>query len=125
MGVQLIFNTKIVNFLKFNFPVIDKEIHNQTVFILGCILFLFFNLNIEGFFSNNLFLNNDCTKLLKIVTVFFTLFCLIAISESFSIQNLNFFEFYSLFLLSILSLFFLISSCDFLSIYLAIEMQTL
>jgi proton-translocating NADH-quinone oxidoreductase chain N len=123
--IQLLFNTKIVNFSKFNFPIIDKEINCQTSFILVCVIFLFFNLNIEGFFSNNLFLNNDGTKFLKIITVVITFFCLSAIYKSFSIQNLNFFEFYSLFLFSLLSLLFLISSCDFLSIYLSIEMQTL
>ena len=123
--IQLLFNTKIANFLTFNFPILDKEINCQTTFILGCLFFLFFNLNTEGFFSNNLFLNNDCTKFLKLITISIAFFCLIAISESFSIQSINFFEFYSLFLFSLLSLFFLISSCDFLSIYLAIEMQTL
>jgi NADH-quinone oxidoreductase subunit N len=41
------------------------------------------------------------------------------------VQNLNFFEFFIIFLLSILALMLLVSSYDFISAYLAIEIQAL
>lgn len=53
---QLIFNARIINNWKFNFPIIDRETVTQTIFILVCVLFLLFNVKIEGFFSNFLFL---------------------------------------------------------------------
>jgi len=40
---QLIFNARIINSWKFNFPIIDRETVTQTFFILFCLLFLFFN----------------------------------------------------------------------------------
>jgi len=50
---------------------------------------------------------------------------LVFIFKSFSIQTLNFFEFFIILLFSILSSFLLISSYDLLSAYLSIEMQAL
>jgi len=50
---------------------------------------------------------------------------LISIWNAFKIENINFFEYFSLFLFSLLSLLLLISSYDFISIYLIIEMQAL
>jgi len=86
---------------------------------------LLLNLKIEGFFSNFLFFNDYGTKIIKIIFILISFFALIFIFKSFSIQTLNFFEFFIILLFSILSSFFLISSYDLLSAYLAIEMQAL
>lgn len=123
--LQLIFNARFVNSVKFNFPIIDYEVYSQTFFILSCLLLLFFNLKIEGFFSNFLFLNDKSTLWLKIIIILICLTSLTIIFKSFSVQKLNFFEFFNIFLLSLLSLLLLISSYDFISFYLTIEMQTL
>jgi NADH-quinone oxidoreductase subunit N len=123
--LQLLFNTRSVNFFKFNFPIIDKEVITQIFCILTCLLLLLLNLNIEGFFSNHLFLNDNGTKFLKIIILGISISSLGIISTSFSTQRLNFFEFYTLFLFSLLSLFLLVSSYDCISFYLAMEMQTL
>jgi NADH-quinone oxidoreductase subunit N len=122
---QLVFNARIINTWKYNFPVIDREIFCQTGFILVCLFFLFSNLKIEGFFSNFLFVNDQSSIFCKTVIVSISLAILGILLQSFSLQKLNFFEFFNLFLLSILSLLLLVSSSDLISFYLLIEMQAL
>lgn len=122
---QLLFNARVVNTFKFNYPLIDKEIYSQTVFVLFCVLLLLFNLKIEGFFSNFLFLNDDGTKYTKIVLIITCLCIINVVSHSFSLQKLNFFEFFTVFLLSVFSLMLVISCYDLLSFYISIEMQSL
>jgi NADH-quinone oxidoreductase subunit N len=123
--LQLVFNARLVNDLKFNFPIIDKEVFSQTFFILFCLLFLLVNLKIEGSMSNFLFLNDAGGRLVKILFIISCLLSLTVILRSFILQNLNFFEFFSIILLSLLSLLLLISSSDLISAYLIIEMQAL
>jgi NADH-quinone oxidoreductase subunit N len=123
--LQLVLNVRFINSVQFNFPIIDFELFYQTFFILFCLTFLYFNLKIEGVFLNFLFLNDESTKIAKIIIIFFSLLTLVIIFKSFSIQNLNFFEFFIIFLLSLLSLLLIVSACDFISFYLLIEMQTL
>lgn len=123
--LQLICNVRFINSVQFNFPIIDYELVSQTFFILFCLILLYFNLKIEGVFFNFLFLNDESTKLLKVIIIFVSLLTLGVISKSFSVQNLNFFEFFIIFLLSLLSLLLIISAYDFIAFYLLIEMQTL
>ena len=123
--IQLVFNARLINNLNYNFPIVDKEVFNQTFFILFCLLVLLLNLKVEGFFSNLLFSNDNGAILFKSVVIFSSLFILIIASRGVFLQNLNFFEFFTIFLLSILALLLLISSYDFVSAYLVIEMQAL
>ena len=123
--IQLVFNARLTNDLKYNFPVIDREIFSQTFFILFCLFLLFLNLKMEGFFSNLLFLNDNGVIAVKIVVVLSSLLVLAIVSRGVIFQNLNFFEFFTLFLLSIFALLLLVSSYDFVSAYLVIEMQAL
>ena len=67
--LQLIFNARFINSVKFNFPIIDHEVFSQIFFILSCLLLLFLNLKIEGFFSNFLFINDESTILLKTIII--------------------------------------------------------
>jgi NADH-quinone oxidoreductase subunit N len=122
---QLIFNARLVNNLKFNFPVIDQETFWQTSFILFCVILLLSNMKIEGMFSTFLFLNDESGRIVKIVLLLSSVLGLFVIFRSFTIQNLNFFEYFSIFLLSILALMLLVSSSDLISAYLVIEMQAL
>lgn len=122
---QLVFNIKLINNFKYNFPIIDKEVFYQTLFILISLFFLYSNLKIEGFFSNFLFLNDESTRIVKILMLLTCFFSLNSIIQTFSIQKLNFFEFFVIFLLSIFSLLLLISATDLISFYLVIEMQSL
>jgi proton-translocating NADH-quinone oxidoreductase chain N len=122
---QLIYNARLINTLEYNFPVIDKEVFNQTMFILFCVLVLLFNQEIEGHFSNFLFLNDAGGRIAKILFVTTCLFTLPTILRSFIVQNLNFFEYFILLSLSIFSSLLLLSVFDLISGYLVIEMQAL
>lgn len=123
--VQLVFNAYLITDLKNNFPIIDKEILSQTFFILFCLLCLLVNSKIEGFFSNFLFLNDAGSRVVKILFVSICCSILLVLIRSFKLQKLNFFEYFSIFLMSVLSLLLLISSGDMITAYLVIEMQAL
>ena len=122
---QLLFNIKVINNTKYNFPIVDREVFYQTMFILFGLFLLYFNLKIEGFFSNFLFVNDESTRVIKILILLVCLFTLNIVIQAFSLQALNFFEFFVIFLLSLLSLLLMVSSSDLISFYLIIEMQAL
>lgn len=122
---QLIYNVKMVNNLNYNFPIIDKEVFYQTIFVIASLFFLYYNLKIEGFFPNYLFVNDESTRIIKIFVLLSCFFILSIVLQSFSLQTLNFFEFFIIFLLSLFSLLLLVSSSDLISFYLIIEMQSL
>lgn len=123
--IQLLFNARLVNNPHQNFPLIDKEIFSQTAFILLGVFILFSNLKIEGFLFNFLFLNDEGSRIIKLFFSFTCFLVLTLILRGFNLQKLNFFEFFSVFLLAVLSLLLLISSYNLLSAYLVIEMQAL
>jgi NADH-quinone oxidoreductase subunit N len=123
--IQLLVNARLVNTLKNNFPLLNKELYFQVFFILFCTSILILNTDIEGFFFNCLFVNDSSTKIIKLFVVLVSLLSLKIISESFAFQKINFFEFFTLFLLSILSFLLMVSSYDLISLYLIIEMQAL
>ena len=64
---QLVFNARLINNLKFNFPIIDQETFWQTTFILLCVILLLSNMKIEGMFSTFLFLNDESGRIVKII----------------------------------------------------------
>ncbi len=122
---QLIYNVRLVNNFKNNFPIIGKEVFIQTLFILLSLFWLYENVLINGYLATFSLVNDNGSILVKILTVGLTALTLIVVKESFKIQKLNFFEFYSLLLLSVLSLLIMISASDLIIFYLAMEMQAL
>ena len=122
---QLIYNIKIINNFKYNFPIVDKEVFYQTFFILISLFFIYSNLKIEGFFSNFLFVSDESTRIMKIILLLTCFFVLNIVLQSFSLQSLNFYEFFIIFLLSLFSLLLIINCSDLMSFYLLIEMQSL
>ncbi len=122
---QLIYNVRLVNNFKNNFPIISKEVFSQTLFILLSLFWLYENVLINGYLATFSLVNDNGSILVKILTVGLTALTLIVVKESFKIQKLNFFEFYSLLLLSVLSLLIMISASDLIIFYLAMEMQAL
>ena len=122
---SLISNSFLINTGKFNYPLINKEIFSQIFFIFICLLILFLNNKIEGYFFFYLFLNDFNSKIIKLILIFTSLFLIFPIHRSFVNQALNFFEYYTIFLLSLLSLFLLVCASDMLSFYLLIELQAL
>jgi proton-translocating NADH-quinone oxidoreductase chain N len=75
-------------------------------------------------FYNTLILD-DFTLYLKILVIFSCFFCILISLNYIKKQSFNAFEYSILVLLSTCSMLFLIASADFLSMYLAIELQSL
>jgi len=123
--IQLVFNSTLINTTYYNFPLLNREIFTQVFFILICVLLLLLNSSYFGFLSNNLFFNDLSGKYIKVFFIFCCLLVISSIVRSFILQKLNFFEYFTIFLLSILSLMLLISAGDMISAYLVIEMQAL
>jgi len=123
--IQLLFNTNFINKLELNYPIIYKETVVQTFFILICLLFLFLNNDLFGYFANSVLSGDSSTSILKAVVVFLSLLVLLLIVSSLLVEQINFFEYFTLYLISIFSLLLLINASDLLSAYLIIEMQAL
>ena len=77
--LQLIFNSWFVNGIKFNFPIIYKEITFQIFFIFIALIFLYSNLKIEGVFFNCLFIVDSTSYFLKILLLIINI-CTFAIN---------------------------------------------
>jgi NADH-quinone oxidoreductase subunit N len=122
---QLIYNIKIINTLKYNFPIVDKEMFYQTLFIVGTLIILYLNLKMEGYFANYLFSNDESTRIVKILMLISIFLSLNIVYLTFKIQYLNFYEYFIILLLALLAMLLITSSSDLLSFYLVIEMQSL
>lgn len=122
---QLIFNIYNITNIKHNFPFMDKEILFQLFFILFIVLLLFSNVHIYGLFSNYILINDVSAVNIKILLTIIAALSLIFIWQSFIVQNVNFFEFFTIYLIVILASLLFISCFDFLSVYLVLELQAL
>jgi NADH-quinone oxidoreductase subunit N len=122
---QLVHNIRIVNNIKYNFPIINKEVFVQTIFILLVLLCFYNDLKIEGFLSTFTLINDEGSRVAKILFIVVCTLSLVIVYEANKIQKINFFEFYSIFLLSILGLLLMINSSDLIIFYLAMETQAL
>ncbi len=122
---QLIFNSVLIINRKFNFPILGRESIYQVSFILICLIFLTFNSKIYGFDSLSLWMVDESILLHKVILLILSFFIIFIISTSYTIQKLNFFEYFPLFLFSIFASLLLFSATDLLTVYLVIEMQAL
>lgn len=122
---HLVFNIFLIKHSKTNFPLIDKEHISQCFFIISCCILLVYKVKIEGVFSNHLVVNNSGLLALKALILILTIFILIPCWRHYISDKLNFYEFFTLYLLAILVFLLLINANDLLVIYLLIEMQSL
>jgi NADH-quinone oxidoreductase subunit N len=121
--IQLIFGSSLATHKARNFPVFDKEIVFQTVLIL---LGSFYIQYCDNTTAESSLLSNDIGSLtVKKLVLFFSVLLTIVMGRGFVVQTISFAEFFTIFLLSLLGVLFLISSCDFLIAYLVLEMQAL
>lgn len=121
----LVSNIRFINTLNYNFPIINKEIIFQLVFLLICSLGLSLNSKIFGALDNFLFLNSAGIFIFKNLLIIVTLIVLFIVGRAINLQKINFYEYLILFLLVFLAMLLLISSVDILSAYLVIETQAL
>ena len=122
---HLVFNIFLIKHSKTNFPLIDKEHLSQCFFIISCCILLVYKVKIEGVFSNHLIVNNSGLIALKILILILTFFIFIPSWRHYVSDNLNFYEFFNLYLLAILVFLLLINVNDLLLVYLLVEMQSL
>nr|AOX48929.1 NADH dehydrogenase subunit 2 [Gelidium crinale f. luxurians] len=125
-SILLIYGVFFSSSLTLGFPILNKSISliSLQVFLLGLLLVLFQEqINLVSW--NNLLILNNFNYSAKIIIFEFSIFW-IFLSYQYSFQNkINPFEFWVLILLAILAMLFVIQSNDLLSIYLAIEFQSL
>jgi NADH-quinone oxidoreductase subunit N len=126
--VLVMHSSLIVSSKNLGYPLISKSINTLSILSLFLCLLLVINspfiLNSHLVYQNT-FIFDFLSYNIKQIILIGSIFCLL-ISESYVLTNrINNFEYFILLLCAILALMFLISSFDFLSFYLAIEMQSL
>jgi NADH-quinone oxidoreductase subunit N len=121
----LLFDSHLVNTLKFHFPLLENEILFQCKIIIFFVFLLCWNNSLEGIDSSLLFIWDKSSIFIKLLFLSIIFFSFIIIWRSFLLQRLNLIEYFILFLCAILSSLFLINSFNFLSLYLCLELQSL
>lgn len=123
--LKLIFNTRIIRNSDNNFPIINRETTNQIWILMFFSIFLIINSDVNGFIANNLFYCDQNTQMVKVFFLVIASVILPFIKQSLLIQKINFIEFDTIFLFSILAGLLLISASDLLVVYILLEMQAL
>lgn len=122
---QLIFNIRFIHNKKYNFPEITFETFCQSFFVLVITFILMNKSDIQGSFFGSFLNQDESLKELKLCLLFFSILGLPVLYKSVKFQKINFFEFWSLFLLSIFALLLMINANNLLSFYILMEMQAL
>jgi NADH-quinone oxidoreductase subunit N len=104
-----------------------RNLVNFSVFFFFTLINLLFYLYDKRFFWFDLMVYNDNFIIFSKFLVLFSASLILIFSTSYFHFEVTFksFEYFILFLLSVLGMFFLLSSNDFLSLYLTIELQSL
>jgi len=121
----LIFNVRFINILNFNYPILDKEINGQLLFLLCCSFSIEFYTQAFGNLENFLFVNSFGASTFKMLAILISIPVLLLVQRAINIQKINFYEYLILYLLTLLAILLMISCTDLLSAYLVIEMQAL
>lgn len=111
------------------YPLIQNLLLKLVVLSLVFCMFLLYNdsflLNDVNLFFTDSFILDYLSFFAKITIIIFSLFCIIMIQYYIKDQKLNQFEYLIIILISILGFLLLCSANDFLTAYLAIELQSL
>ncbi len=119
----LIYNSAIVRSVQF--PLFDREVYSQTLFLLVLGSMIIFNTDF-GSFTPGLLFGTDGIAMSSKLILCITLFAALVLGQShFYRAKINLFEFYSVTILALISLMILVSSYDLISIYISLEMQSL
>jgi len=108
------------------FPLLTRSFSKLTILTLLLTYFLSENNSINFMLTyQNTFIFDLLTSYVKEIVLISTIFSLFIFEDSLIRNQINNFEYFILILCAILGLLFLASAYDFLSLYLAIEMQSL
>ena len=130
LGISIIYLVMHCTFLAVQnkYPLIQTSVLYLSVLSIFFSVYLVFNepLNVlELSCLNNTFINDYTSFLSKLVIGNLSVFCLLMMQSYILNQKINNFEYFLLILFAILGLFLLCSANDFLTAYLAIELQSL
>ena len=130
LGISIIYLTLHSTFLAIQkeYPLIQSSVLYLSVLILIFAFYLVYNehLNIiEISCLNNTYIADYMSFVSKLIIGSLSVFCLLMMHSYILNQQINNFEYFLLFLFSVLGLFLLCSSNDLLTAYLAIELQSL
>lgn len=110
----------------YNYPILVQPIMYLILYSLGISLLILISAKINtGLYFYDLFIVDDLTFLMKMLVLITSIICFFISIAYIVNEKINTFEYFLLLLIVILSLFLIISSNDLLSMYLAIEMQSL
>ena len=105
---------------------IIKNITTIIIYLLLILLILVLNItNISNNILNGLLIINNFTQFIKIILILSTIICFLIQQQYLIQQKINLYEINILILISLLGLMLLISSNNFITLYLAIELQSL
>ena len=130
LGISIIYLVMHCTFLAVQnkYPLIQTSVLYLSVLSIFFSVYLVFNepLNVlELSCLNNTFINDYTSFLSKLIIGNLSVFCLLMMQSYILNQKINNFEYFLLILFAILGLFLLCSANDFLTAYLAIELQSL
>lgn len=130
LGICIIYITLHATFLAIQkkYPLIQSSVLYLSILVLFFASYLVYNehLNVvEISCLNNTYISDYISFVSKLVIGSLSVFCLLMMHSYILTQQINNFEYFLLFLFSVLGLFLLCSSNDLLTAYLAIELQSL
>jgi NADH-quinone oxidoreductase subunit N len=130
LGISIIYLVLHCTFLSVQkkYPLIQASVLQLSVLVLFFSSYLVFNEHLsvlESSYLNNTFVMDYVSVSSKIIIGSLSIFCLLMMQPYVLDQKINNFEYFLLILFSILGLFLLCSSNDFLTAYLALELQSL
>jgi len=124
--VVLLYGVFYTTSLSYNYPLITKSSCWLTVLVIGLTFLLVWNNPVpQSLLLNSTFVHDSLTNCVKLIVLFFAGVCLINSLRYLHEQRLNSYEYFILILFSLLGLLLLVSAYDLISLYLAIELQSL
>lgn len=110
----------------FNLPLIAVSTSYLSVLILiGTLILLFSSYDVSGIAFNGVLIVDILSQNAKVLIIFSSIFCLFLNVSYIKDKKINSFEYFLLFLLAIFGLMLLSSSFDLMTVFLAIELQSL
>ncbi len=103
----------------------DVEVFAQTFTVICIVLVLIVNSKAEGFSTDYNLVVNFGRIIVQGISVLFMILSLPSVTLSFRSQNLNFFEFFVILLVVLISIFFIINSNSLIIVFIAVEIFAL
>ena len=124
--ILTIYGSILVVSSNYKYPLLTRNISWLCILVLSFTFLLTYNnMVLTGPIFTKTFINDDLSNYSKMIILLSSIACLV-ISQNYVVNNrINSFEYYLIILLSILGLLLLVTSYDLLSVYLALELQSL